>query len=80
MSFNSRTVPPTTEKDVTSAARAVATSNDLLRVLNISKSYGRKQVLDDISIGVSKDTVFALLGPNGAGKTTTFNIIRKADY
>jgi len=33
-------------------------------------------VVEDVSLGVGKDTVFALLGPNGAGKTTIFNIIR----
>lgn len=77
-SFNSGSAPPTSEKDVTPDASAVAASGDLLQVLNISKSYGGKQVLDDISLGVSKGSVFALLGPNGAGKTTTFNIIRKA--
>jgi len=64
------------KEDVAAAAQAVASSDDVLRVLNISKSYNGKQVLDDVSMGVSTDTVFALLGPNGAGKTTTFNIIR----
>ncbi|KAH9926492.1 uncharacterized protein B0H18DRAFT_1118977 [Fomitopsis serialis] len=34
------------------------------------------RVVDNVSFGVSQDTVFALLGPNGAGKTTTFNMIR----
>jgi ABC-type multidrug transport system fused ATPase/permease subunit len=64
-------------QDVTNAATAVANSDDVLRVLNISKSYNGKRVLDDVSLGVPKDEVFALLGPNGAGKTTIFNIIRK---
>jgi len=70
-------VEKTLGEDVTSAATAVASSDDALRVLGISKSYNGKRVLDDVSLGVSKDDVFALLGPNGAGKTTTFNIIRK---
>ncbi|KAF9045107.1 hypothetical protein BJ165DRAFT_1346335 [Panaeolus papilionaceus] len=64
------------KEDVNAAAKAVAESDDLLRVLNVSKRYGDNQVVDDVSLGVGKDTVFALLGPNGAGKTTTFNIIR----
>ncbi|PPR02359.1 hypothetical protein CVT24_011703 [Panaeolus cyanescens] len=64
------------KEDVLAAAKAVASSDDLLRVLNVSKRYGDNQVVDDVSLGVGKDTVFALLGPNGAGKTTTFNIIR----
>lgn len=52
-------------------------SHDALRVLGVSKTYGGNKVVDDISLSVGKDTIFALLGPNGAGKTTTFNIIRK---
>lgn len=63
--------------DVIAAAEAVATSDDLLRVINLSKSYHGKRVTDDVSLGVPRDSIFALLGPNGAGKTTTFNIIRE---
>ncbi|KDR85825.1 hypothetical protein GALMADRAFT_274642 [Galerina marginata CBS 339.88] len=66
--------------DVIEAAEAVARSNDLLRVLNVSKSFHGKKVTDDVSIGVPRDSIFALLGPNGAGKTTTFNIIRGDIY
>ena len=63
-------------EDVAIAAEAASNSDDLLRVLNISKTFGDKTVVDDISLSVGKNTVFALLGPNGAGKTTTFNSIR----
>ncbi|KAH9486075.1 ABC transporter A family member 6 [Psilocybe cubensis] len=66
--------------DVVAAAEAVATSDDLLRVINLSKSYHGKRVTDDVSLGVPRDSIFALLGPNGAGKTTTFNIIRGDVY
>jgi len=65
------------KEDVIAAAENVAISDDLLRVLNISKMYNGNQVVDDVSFGVGKNTVFALLGPNGAGKTTTFNMIRE---
>ena len=65
------------KEDVIAAAEAVAQSHDALRVLNVSKTFEGNKVVDDVSLGVSKDTIFALLGPNGAGKTTTFNIIRK---
>ena len=63
--------------DVVEEAASVDKSNDSLRVLRVSKSFGRNRVVEDVSFGVSKDTIFALLGPNGAGKTTTFNIIRE---
>ncbi|KAF7302390.1 hypothetical protein HMN09_00872700 [Mycena chlorophos] len=64
------------KEDVAREARLVAESDDLLRVLNVSKTFGKNTVVDDVSFGVSKETVFCLLGPNGAGKTTTFNVIR----
>ncbi|WP_461834410.1 LPS export ABC transporter ATP-binding protein [Desulfothermus sp.] len=41
----------------------------------LSKSYGKKTVVRDISISVSNGQVVGLLGPNGAGKTTTFYIL-----
>jgi len=65
------------KKDVATEAKSVSVSNDLLRVLHITKSFGGNKVVDDVSLGVSRDTIFAMLGPNGAGKTTCFNIIRK---
>ena len=69
--------PKSTKEDVVAAAQEALDSNDSLRVLNVSKTYNRQKVVDDVSLGVSRDTVFALLGPNGAGKTTTFNLIRE---
>lgn len=66
------------EGDIAAEAIHAAGSSDLLRVLGVSKTFGKKRVVDDVSLSVSRDTVFALLGPNGAGKTTTFNMIRKS--
>jgi lipopolysaccharide export system ATP-binding protein len=43
-----------------------------LSVISIAKSYDRKVVLKDVSLGVEKGEVVGLLGPNGAGKTTCF--------
>lgn len=66
------------KKDVVAEARSVSVSDDLpLRVLHVTKSFGANKVVDDVSLGVSRDTIFAMLGPNGAGKTTCFNVIRK---
>ena len=39
---------------------------------HISKIYGKRNVVDDVSIHVSQGEIVGLLGPNGAGKTTSF--------
>jgi lipopolysaccharide export system ATP-binding protein len=49
--------------------------NKTLLAKNISKSYGDKLVIRDISIEIKQGEVVGLLGPNGAGKTTTFYMI-----
>jgi len=41
-----------------------------LSVISIAKSYDKKAVLTDVSLGVDRGEVVGLLGPNGAGKTT----------
>jgi ABC-2 type transport system ATP-binding protein len=42
---------------------------------NITKSYGEKLALDDISFGIKKGELFGFIGPDGAGKTTLFRLI-----
>ncbi len=46
-----------------------------LAIRNLSKNYGKKQVLRDVSLDISQGEVVGLLGPNGAGKTTCFYMI-----
>jgi ABC-2 type transport system ATP-binding protein len=46
-----------------------------LEVKNITKSFGEKQVLKDVSFGVRSGQALGLLGRNGAGKTTIIRII-----
>jgi ATP-binding cassette subfamily A (ABC1) protein 3 len=58
-------------------ANFIANLDAPLRVLDVSKLFNKKQVVDHVNLNIPKNTIFALLGPNGAGKTTIFNIIRE---
>jgi beta-exotoxin I transport system ATP-binding protein len=44
---------------------------DAMAVDRLSKRYGRRRGIEDISLSVAQGEVFGFLGPNGAGKTTT---------
>ncbi len=46
-----------------------------LRAVDLEKSYGRKKVVDKVSVRVEEGEIVGLLGPNGAGKTTTFSMV-----
>ena len=47
----------------------------VVTVDRLSKRYGDRSVLRDVSLRVHAGEVFGLLGPNGAGKTTTLETI-----
>ena len=49
--------------------------DDGLIINKISKSYGNKEVVRDLSLSIKRGEIVGLLGPNGAGKTTSFYII-----
>jgi ABC-2 type transport system ATP-binding protein len=46
-----------------------------VEVSNITKSYGDKAAVDDLSFSVAAGEIFGLIGPNGAGKTTTIRMM-----
>jgi len=47
----------------------------MIQIQNLTKSYGKKKALDNLSLDIKKDSVFGLLGVNGAGKTTLLSIL-----
>jgi Cu-processing system ATP-binding protein len=47
----------------------------MIRIDNIHKSYGKKEVLVDVNAEISENKITAILGPNGAGKTTLIKCI-----
>tara|TARA_B100002019_G_C21089703_1_gene507975 strand:- start:67 stop:726 length:660 start_codon:yes stop_codon:yes gene_type:complete len=47
----------------------------MIKLKNISKSYGSQKILDNISLDVKKGEFISIIGPSGAGKTTLLNII-----
>ena len=54
----------------------------MLEVKNLSKSFGKLDVLKDISFNVEKGEVVAVIGPSGSGKSTLLrciNQLEKAD-
>jgi ABC-2 type transport system ATP-binding protein len=50
-------------------------SSALIRLENVSKSYGDKLALDDVSFEIGSGEVVGLLGRNGAGKSTMMNVM-----
>ncbi len=46
-----------------------------LELKGVSKSFGGRRVLTDVSLTVKEREIVGLIGPNGAGKTTLFNLI-----
>lgn len=55
----------------------------MIRAENLTKRYGRREVLHDVTLEVPPASVFALVGPNGAGKSTlikiVMNLVRPSD-
>ena len=49
----------------------------IIEIKNVTKTFGEKVALDNVSLDIPKGGIFGLLGPNGAGKTTLIRIINR---
>lgn len=58
------------EKDI--AGSVAGSTGMMLRTEGLVKQYGKRTVVNDVSINVRQGEIVGLLGPNGAGKTTSF--------
>ena len=47
----------------------------MIEVKNLTKNYGDKRAVDNISFTANDGEILGFLGPNGAGKSTTMNIL-----
>lgn len=47
----------------------------VLEIKNVSKSFGRTKIIDNLTFSVNSGEIFGFLGPNGAGKTTTMKMV-----
>ena len=47
----------------------------MLIIKNLNKSYGKRQVLQNLNLQINSGEIYGLIGANGSGKTTTINII-----
>ena len=48
---------------------------NIINVVGLSKSYGKKLVLDNVNFEIEEGSIVGLLGPNGCGKTTLIKIL-----
>ena len=50
-------------------------TNSIIEFKNVTLSYGKRIILDNISFKINEGQIFGMLGPNGVGKSTIFNLV-----
>ena len=55
----------------------MATQNEKIQVINLTKNFGELRVLDNISFNIKKGEFLCIVGPTGCGKTTFLNLLTR---
>ncbi|WP_420409143.1 ABC transporter ATP-binding protein [Hoeflea sp.] len=55
-------------------------SRPLLKIENLSKSFGSLAAVSEVSVSVNPGEIIGIAGPNGAGKTTLFNLVSRIPF
>ncbi|MCD9024271.1 ABC transporter ATP-binding protein [Cohnella silvisoli] len=61
------------------APSPIVAADDCIEAVQVSKAFGKRIVLDQISLTVKRGEIFGLLGPSGSGKTTLVRLITGLD-
>lgn len=67
--------PTTGKKQQNKTETTTKTDTSVLRAEGLHKEFGKRPVVQDVSLELHQGEIVGLLGPNGAGKTTTFSMI-----
>src|SRR5699024_8672784 len=49
----------------------------MINVRGVTKSFGEKKVVDDVSLSIEKGKITSMIGPNGAGKSTVISMVTR---
>ena len=55
------------------------TSDDIIIIEHLNKSYGKTQILQDLNLRVARGEFVAIIGPSGSGKSTLLHILGSID-
>ena len=65
------------EKDIKDDGKLIIPANRDIEIKNVSFSYDKKQVLNDISFNIKEKSMIAIIGPSGSGKSTVCKLIAR---
>src|SRR5256886_5384573 len=65
----------TMTQEMTPGARPGTATDALVSVHGLTRRFGQRTAVDDVSFSIGRGEIFGLLGPNGAGKSTTVNVV-----